>query len=370
MKHHKKRSLIHRFIFTANLVTAAFLLVCYLAPLIDPIYFWPIAFFGLAYPFILLLNILFFFFWLIVWRRPAWISLLVIAIGFPIHRNNFGLNMPYNLDHKPDRAVRVMSYNTHYFRPMNKRSNDDSTKHQILELINEEQPDILCVQEFYSRKRGKFNIKDSILSILETKYHYVKRIVGDDYESTGLAIFSKFPIEEGKEIPFSSDKTDNTCVYADLNIRGQRVRVFNIHLQSISFQQQDYEYYQKVKDSLSTDRVLTRRIARMLRKAFEKRSIQAKLVSEAVRSSPYPVLLCGDFNDTPVSFAFHTVSQGMNNAFRQKGVGFGKTYGGAFPNFQIDFILYDNSFEARTYKIIPKKLSDHYPVRSDIILKE
>ncbi|UKJ08299.1 endonuclease/exonuclease/phosphatase family protein [Solitalea lacus] len=367
MKNHKRRSLAHKFVFTANIVAAIFLLVCYLAPFIDPVYLWPIAFFGLAYPFILLINLLFFLFWLIIWRRPAWLSLIVIAAGTPFHKNSFGFNLPYDIEHKPDSSIRVMSYNTHYFRPINKRSNDDSTKNKILELIRNENPDILCIQEFYTRKKGKFNIKDSIQHIMGTKDVYVKKIIGDDYESTGLAIFSKYPIESSKEIPFSGERTDNTCIYADLNIHGRIVRIFNIHLQSISFQQQDYKYYQKIRDSLSTDPVLTRRIARMLKKAFEKRSIQAKLVAEAVQSSPYPVLLCGDFNDTPLSYAYCTVSKGMNSAFTQRGVGFGKTYGGAFPNFQIDFILFDNYFKAKTYKITPKKLSDHYPVRSDIM---
>ncbi|MCO4293157.1 endonuclease/exonuclease/phosphatase family protein [Solitalea sp. MAHUQ-68] len=370
MNHLKKRSLTHKFVVTANFVAAVFLLICYSAPFIDPVYFWPIAFFGLAYPFVLLINILFLFFWLLMWRRPAWLSFIVILIGLPFHKNSFGLNFPYDINKKPENAIRIMSYNTHYFRPINKKSNDDSTRHKIIEVIKNEHPDILCVQEFYSRRKGKFNIKDSILKIMGTRNVFVKRIIGDDYESTGLAIFSKYPIQSSKEIPFSGVKSDNTCVYADLEINGRIIRVFNIHLQSISFQQQDYEYYQKVRDSLSTDPVLTRRIARMLKKAFERRSIQAKLVSEAVQGSPYPVILCGDFNDTPLSYAFHKVSEGLNSAFTQRGVGFGKTYGGAFPNFQIDFILFDNTFEAKTYKITAKKLSDHFPIRSDIIIKQ
>ncbi|MFZ4100593.1 MAG: endonuclease/exonuclease/phosphatase family protein, partial [Sphingobacterium thalpophilum] len=106
-----------------------------------------------------------------------------------------------------------------------------------------------------------------------------------------------------------------------------------------------------------------------LKTAFIKRSNQVKMVKSHSDSCPIPYIITGDFNDTPISYTIKTISKGLNNSFREKGSGFGVTYNGAFPNFQIDYLFTSLEFSVKNYLIINKKMSDHFPVRSDVELK-
>ena len=111
------------------------------------------------------------------------------------------------------------------------------------------------------------------------------------------------------------------------------------------------------------------RLGSKLKAAFMKRSEQVFKIKEHAAICPYPYLITGDFNDTPASFALNPMEKGMKNAFEEKGSGFGRTYNGSFPNFQIDYVMAAPGFEVLDYHIIKKRLSDHYPVRSDLLLK-
>jgi endonuclease/exonuclease/phosphatase family metal-dependent hydrolase len=111
-------------------------------------------------------------------------------------------------------------------------------------------------------------------------------------------------------------------------------------------------------------------ILEKLQIAYPKRAEQAKIIMKHIENSPYPVIVCGDFNDTPISYAVNNMlSGGLINSFREKGSGLGITYNGDFPNFQIDYILVSPSFSVKNYRIIQKKVSDHYALRSDLELQ-
>ncbi|SMO62152.1 endonuclease/exonuclease/phosphatase family protein [Solitalea koreensis] len=360
-------SFFSKSVFIINIIVAFLLLLTYLTPFIDPATLWPIAFLGLAYPFILAANLLCVLYWLLGLKYKAALSIFVIALGLPIHKNSFGFHFFGDNYTKPVNSIRIMSFNTHNFRKKDDKSPDGSAKSEILKLIRDERPDIISFQEFYTKLRGIYNIIDS-LKKEGLIYYYFEEINRNKYQAGGIAIFSRYPIKNKGILPFFDNKrTYNTCIFTDINVKGKTIRVFNTHLQSISFQPIDYEYIKKIKD-LETDPILTRRIARMLKRAFEKRSYQARLIASEVEQSPYPILVCGDFNDTPISYAFTTVSKNLHSAFTAKGCGFGRTYNGSFPNFQIDYILYSKEFEVKNYYIIKKKISDHYPIRSDLTL--
>jgi endonuclease/exonuclease/phosphatase family metal-dependent hydrolase len=113
----------------------------------------------------------------------------------------------------------------------------------------------------------------------------------------------------------------------------------------------------------------SKRIAWKLKKAFIKRSEQVIKVKNHSHDCSYPFIIAGDFNDTPSSFAVNQMAKGLKNAFREKGSGIGRTYNGDFPNYQIDYIMASPQFDIRSYKILEKRLSDHYPVCSDLLLK-
>ncbi|MNI53268.1 Endonuclease/Exonuclease/phosphatase family protein [compost metagenome] len=154
-------------------------------------------------------------------------------------------------------------------------------------------------------------------------------------------------------------------IYVDLNIKGKALRVYNVHFQSISFEKQDYDYLDKVKE-MNTELQPSKRILRMLKGAFYKRSGQVDIMKKEMASCKTPYLIAGDFNDTPASYVVTQITAGLNNSFIKKGNGFGKTYNGKFPNFQIDYIATSKELEVLNYKITQAKLSDHFPVRSDL----
>jgi endonuclease/exonuclease/phosphatase family metal-dependent hydrolase len=363
-----KFSFFSKTILLVNIVAAALLLLSYTASFIDPQTFWPVAFFGLAYPLFLLLNLLFIAYWLLRSPRYALISLLCILIGFKFLTGYIGFRekTAIAVPKSSQNFIRVMTYNVHSFKQFGDK-NDQFTKDQILDIIRNEQPDVLCIQEFFSRKTGEYNFRKLVTEVMESKDYYFVPSLKNEYEAYGMAIFTKLPVLDKGNIPFKN-VTGNEALYVDLEFKGRPFRVYNVHFQSISFREEDYRYLKKVTKEIDTDVQSSRRIGSRLKQAFLKRSKQVKLVKEHAEQCKTPYLVAGDFNDTPVSYAVNTMSEGLTNGFRKKGSGFGITYNGAFPNFQIDYILASEGFDVKNYQIIDKKLSDHYAVRTDLEL--
>jgi len=372
-KFNRKRPRIHlfsKFVLIANIFAVISLLLCYLASYSDPSSFWISQFFGLAYPAIFMINLLFVFYWLIRWPKIALISGIAILAGWSMILNYIGFreNTAIMVPKSSESFIRVMTYNVHNFKQFGDK-NDKFTKDQILNIIRNEQPDVICFQEFFSRKKGEYNFSKHIQEILNTEHYYFKPSTDNGYEAIGMAIFSKFPIVNQGNIQFAKKMNWNEAIWADLKKGDKTFRIYNVHFQSISFQPEDYMYLQKVKKEINTDVESTKKIGSRLKQAFIKRGNQAKILKRHTDSCTIPYIVAGDFNDTPISYTVKTISSGMNNSFREKGSGFGVTYNGDFPNFQIDYIFTSPEFSVKNYLIINKKLSDHFPVRTDLELK-
>ncbi|RYD91250.1 MAG: endonuclease, partial [Sphingobacteriales bacterium] len=156
--------IIDRIFLWINYLLCLALLISYLAPITDPRKFWPVAFFGLAYPPLLLLNIIMLFYWAL--RRKVYfaLSLVTILIGYNVLFNNIGFRSSGNASSQPN-AIRLMTYNAHNFKPYG-YDNDRETKHEMLKLVGDQQPDIISFQEFFTRKRGEYNLLDSMKKIM------------------------------------------------------------------------------------------------------------------------------------------------------------------------------------------------------------
>lgn len=358
-----------KILLALNIIAVAILLICYLASVISPATFWPIAFIGLAYPILLLVNLAFALVWL--FKKPVYslISFGAILIGWNFLVSTIGFREPnaIQVPKSSDDILRVMTWNVHFFKRFESEY-EKSVKSQMMDVIRKEQPDVLCIQEFFSRRKGDFNFKKAIIEVLESEHYYIDELAGNDYEMNGFAIFSKFPITNRGKLQFPDISPGNDVVFTDIKVNKQTVRVYNVHLQSISFQPEDYEYLKSVKE-IRTDVTSTKRLSNRMKTAFIKRAEQAEIIKEEVSKLKIPYIIAGDFNDTPVSYAVNTITDGLKNSFRKKGSGFGITYNGDFPNFQIDYILVSPEFDVKNYIIIDKRLSDHYAVRSDLELK-
>jgi endonuclease/exonuclease/phosphatase family metal-dependent hydrolase len=353
---------------SANILAAVMLLLSYLASVVDPSFFWPIAFAGLAYPLFLVINACFVIYWLFRNPKLAIISALTIIIGWKFVTSNIGFreSTAIEVPKSSSQFIRVMTYNVHYFKKMD-NLNSKIVRDQMLNIVRREQPDVVCFQEFMTHNNGDINTIRAVKDILKTRYYYLIPANPGNYEEIGLAIFSKFPIKDKGSILFENMSRGNEASYADITVKKQTIRIYNVHFQSIAFQPDDYKALKNVKE-INPDVESSRRIGSRLKRAFVKRAIQVKALKEHTQGCKTPFVVCGDFNDTPVSFALNKMSNGLVNAFHEKGSGFGNTYNGDFPNFQIDYILTSRDFEIRNYQIIKKKLSDHYAVRSDIEL--
>ena len=154
-------------------------------------------------------------------------------------------------------------------------------------------------------------------------------------------------------------------MYVDMLIHGDTIRVYNLHLESIGFQSSDYQFVEEITKGQAEQAALRRAsssIVRKLLRAFNFRSQQTEVVIKSLSECPYPVIICGDFNDTPLSFAYHSISKGLDDAFIQAGFGLGNTFNGKLPPMRIDYILYSPEFEAYDFNVHRIDLSDHFPV--------
>ena len=334
----------------------------------NPIQHILFAFAGLAYPFFLLANVIFLLWWLL---RKKWIfalfTVIVIGIGWHTLIATFGLFGNSGKDEKTDnKLIRVITYNVHNFKPYGDEITQE-VKDKMFDVVKNQHPDVICFQEFYTRYKGPYDTVDSLKKMLKTPYFYFEPGMKSSSEAIGLAIFSKYPIEDKGAIVFENN-TGNGSIFVDLKINNRTVRIYNIHLQSISFDKEDYVYLDKVKE-MDPEMNSTKRILKMLKSAFEKRSPQVTKMKAHMKGCATPYIISGDFNDTPASYAVNKITDSLNNAFIKKGQGLGRTYNGKFPNFQIDYIAATKDFEVMNYRIIEAKLSDHFPVRSDLRLK-
>jgi endonuclease/exonuclease/phosphatase family metal-dependent hydrolase len=264
-----------------------------------------------------------------------------------------------------------MSYNAMLF-DLYHWSKNPKSREIILTNIAEENPEILCLQEFYtSEEKGDFNNIDTVKNIITSKnYHvsYTTTMRGKDH--WGIATFTKYPIVKKGKIEFNT-QTNNSCIYTDVLINQDTIRIYNMHLQSISFSKANYKFINEVNDDttdVKNEMEKSKSILRRMKRAFVKRAIQADGIAQHIASCKYKVIVCGDFNDTPASYVYHTIRGNLKDAFIESGSGFEQTYAGKFPKFRIDYILHSKEFISKQYRHLSETVTDHYPIISYIQL--
>jgi endonuclease/exonuclease/phosphatase family metal-dependent hydrolase len=350
------------------LILAVSLLLGCIAGNIDPRDSKYIPFFGLAYPYLLIVNVLMVFWWLV---RRRWtlvlLTLVIIGVGYPVVMTTFRFSGEVGPAVKSaPGVVRMMTYNVHNFTPFGGDVDPQVVRSNMLKVIKAEDPDIIAIQEYYSQYQGVLDVTDSLKEILHTQYFYLEPSFQTSDQAGGLAIFSKYPIKGKGDIVFDGNNGGNSAIYVDVEANNKRLRIYNVHLQSISFDPQDYAYLDKIKRKMDPELKQSRRILSMLRTAFVKRSTQVDILKNHMKGCNTPYLIAGDFNDTPASYSVRQLTKNLSRSFEEKGSGFGRTYNGKFPNFQIDYIAVTKNIRVLNHKVINAKLSDHFPVRSDL----
>ncbi|HPS26481.1 MAG TPA: endonuclease/exonuclease/phosphatase family protein [Bacteroidales bacterium] len=368
-KSKKKLHFFWKLMLVANILVVLLLLTSFSSSFINPRVFWLPAFAGIIYPYVLIVNIAFIAMWLFIRLKYALISLLPVLLGFSYFTSFLQCNSEKSATGSAS-AFKVMSYNVHNFDLYNYKKNwqiNYEKRNKIFAFLKNQDCDIICFQEFVNNCSGEFKTKDTLITFLKaTNVHAEYSVVSRHIYEFGLATFTAFPIVGKGLIKFPNSR-NNFCIYTDVLIGSDTVRIYNAHLQSLHLGNSDIEFADNLAsgNANADEKDLKNkslRILRYLKRGFVKRSVQAELLAGHIKKCPYPVILCTDLNDTPFSYAYYQLGALLNDAFKEAGFGLGTTYYNIYPSFRIDYIFLSPHFKASNFKNVKTDNSDHYPV--------
>jgi endonuclease/exonuclease/phosphatase family metal-dependent hydrolase len=346
------KSFFNGLVYFLNILVALALLLAYLAYYVNPQTLTLPAFFGLAYPGLLLLNLLFILYWIIRVHPKVFLSVFCVVIGYlPLMRlyQISGSQKAVN----PGQTLKLMSYNVRLFNKYEWLP--PRTEQEIAKLIAQENPDVLFLQEYYFKDKP-----------VDFGYPHRYQIFRLKKSGSGLVIFSKYPLLKTGSIRYGvgpDGRDAGRAIFADIELDNRPIRLVNAHLASVGFDKDEYARLENPNAGNSEE--IKRdflKIIGQLNKAFIKRAHQVGILKDSLNQSPHPVILAGDFNDTPHSFTYQQISSTLKDAYLSAGSGFSKTYAKSPVPLRIDHVFYSEQLEVFNYQVIPKEFSDHYPL--------
>lgn len=327
--------------------------------MISPGFFWPAAFLALLVPPIMAIEVIRLVY--LIYRRSkfAIFPLGLLLLGYPFIKATFPI---FQDKETLDTDFSVLSYNARIF---NLYENKPVLSEEMIKWSIAQSADIKCFQEYYNLDNDLIYSTTKRLSHQGEWYHFVQpAVVNRIGAEFGLAIFSKYPIVARGMIDIKKRST-NSAIFADIAIGSDTVRVINIHLQSIGFNNDDFTINPQEK----MDGV--KNIIDKLKVGFIGRDKQLKKLEVYLENSKYPVIICGDLNDTPYSYAYFKFRRHLKNAFEEKGSGLGFSYDGALSFLRIDHQFFSEGLDICNF--ITKKdtqFSDHYPILAGYKIKK
>lgn len=336
------KSILRKTTLLLTYVFAVLLLVSLISPYVSPKSFPTLSITSLFVLPLIVINGLIALFWLFKMRSKFFISAIVLVLSFLVFGSVYQFSSK-NKKSEPENQLSLLSYNVRLFNAYEPDSNSKEVTEIISSLINNKNPDVFCIQEHYKPNTLDF-------STYPFQFIHFKRRA----TKLGHAIFSKYPIiNEGA---FNFEHSNNNALFVDIVKEKDTLRVYNLHLQSLSINPNINSLQEENKD----------RLRKRISKTFVQQQEQMDLIIKHITSSKYPVLLCGDFNNTSFSYIHKQLSKKMKDAFNEAGKGFGGTY--LFNKFpiRIDFIFADTSFEVLQFTTIKETFSDHFPIFSKV----
>jgi len=341
-----------------NLLAVLTLLISYLSVFVPPDKWWIPSLFGLAYPFILFANLLFVIFWLLFKPRYFWISLVTVFLGWGF----LSRYMQFSSKNGGTGEIKVVSYNVQHFSGEGGPGQKESAS-EIVSFLEKQKADIICLQEVRLRKNSIFNLEQTVKSISTINHYQYAR----SSTTFGSVTMTRYPIVNMGEIRFKNSR--NITIYTDVLIQHDTVRIFNLHLQSYQIDPKRYSVIESPDITEEKDLREMREISLKFKTAVQMRAEQAREIRKHIDKSPHPVIVCGDFNDTPASFSYQKTKGKLKDAFVGSGKGIGRTYIGKLPSFRIDYIFHSRDFESLNFQTLGFRLSDHLPVSCELIKK-
>lgn len=340
----KNLGLFDKFVFILNSFAATALLFSYLLPHVPPKTFALLSVLSLGVPVLIILNALFLLYWLLRLKKQFLLSLIILLLGY-----NY-VSKFVKISGKDEAKVSdftLMSYNVRMFNAYKWTDRKDIPEN-ITGFIKEQDPDILCVQEHY--------VGAAELSRIYP-YEYIK-LKGKNAEF-GSAIFSKYPIIKTFSVDFPQEGNNN-ALYADIVIKEDTVRVFNVHFQSLNIKP-------GINDLQKED---SKKLLGRIGYGFSLQQEQAESMMQEVSNSPYKTIIAGDFNNTSFSYIYNLLTQDdrFNDAFLEAGSGFGKSFKLNYFPLRIDFLLIGKKMQINTFERYDVDYSDHFPISTKISL--
>lgn len=332
---------IDKVIYFFNSLFALALLLSLLVPFIPPQSFPLIGVLSLVVSPLLLVNIVFFIYWLLRFKRQMLLSLIILGICF------FQFNSFYRIamtDPPPmlQKQLKVMNFNVRLFNNYDWLPDKDIPE-QINGLITSTNPDIISFQEFSNNETINLNAYP---------HNYIQ--LKKQQPGFGQAIFSKYPIVNSGNLQF--ENTSNNAIFVDILKENDTIRIYNIHLQSIQINEKDVDF----------DQERSKRLLKRIANAFQVQQTQAEQLVEHSNKSPYKTIVTADLNNTAFSYVFRKIKGDKKDAFAERGSGLGKTFELKKIPLRIDFILTDPDFTVNTFETHSEKLSDHFAISSTV----
>ncbi|MDX5418146.1 MAG: endonuclease/exonuclease/phosphatase family protein [Hymenobacteraceae bacterium] len=356
-----------------NILVVLWLLLGVLCLRVPPYEFWPAGFVAFSLPGALVLNFLFLVYWLLRRSWYVFLPLAVIGLGWNHYGRLMAINWGEDLS-QGAKTLQVLSFNVHIFNAYEKIVEGvPQVSEEMVDWVATHPADVFCLQEFYSRVNStEFNNFNRI-GKRYNRHVFASTYQGDRIKAdVGIAIFSKYPIIRGNTIRFPNtpERSANRAAWVDINVGGDTVRIYAVHLQSMSIKAADIENtYSAIGDETSFKKE-SRNLARRLRMGFKARAMQVQQLLDHVQASPYPVIVTGDFNDIPFSYTYSQLVKELNNSFEVAGTGVGATYNGLLPFLRIDNQFYSEGLEAHSFTThYEMPLSDHFPISATYTIR-
>ena len=339
----------------ANVATVLLMLASGYADHIHPTEHQMLSNLGILFPFFLLANLLFVFFWLTFKWKKLWIPIIGYALAF----SPICIYMPlHTTQDVPEGTIKIVSYNVCQYGGNYKYEQGFDT---VFNYLKRQEPDIVCLQEdadswrrfVFQRYRKVFPYNDTTL--------FRNNAIG----MNGVGIHTRFPILKKERIPYESTANGSVAYYLD--IEGDTVLVINNHLEGTHLSTEDRDNYKRIlkgemrKDTAKAETVF---LIEKLGKYTAKRSKEADAVHAYIEAHrQYPIIVCGDFNDNPISYARRTIAKGLKDCFVETGCGLGLSYNQKGFFFRIDHLMCSDEFEPYNCEIDNKMdASDHFPL--------
>ena len=337
-----------------GLVAMALSVLC---PYVNPQRFVWLAFFGLAFWEIFFFNVLVFILLLLMWSRKLWVAVIALVVSIP------GINKSFSFGSKQDSSdsIKVMSYNVQMFKPLDEEMTSEDVCDKVINIVREQSPDILCCQEFAAFKRG-VNRPQCIEDFAKNSgFSYIYYNRKSNYG--GNVIFSKWPIEKvSEDTGFGQENTYGVMVSVDAGDRGL-FYLANMHLLSYKLSDDEIDVLMRPSDRRGSLDTVGMTVARKLKYAYERRADEIDTVLHAMPPVNGPIIMCGDFNETPMSYVYREMQKaGFTDTFTKVGRGIKPTYAGRIPLLRIDYMWVNDKVRPLCYKRHRVKASDHYPI--------